>query len=443
MPSAADASAASAGARPSDSSNTISLAVTGTRLDGRPVDVMVSGNRIVAIEPHDAARQLAGSIRRLDGSRTAILPGLMNSHTHTAMAMLRSYADDMPLLPWLEEKIWPFESRLTEDDVYWGARLGCLEMIRTGTTFFCDMYWFLRATARAVRDCGMRAVLSAVFIDRGDAEECERQMAVNERLIADSDKYGSRIGLALGPHALYTVGEKGLRWVAEASQRLGTLVHMHLAETQSEVDSCVAAHGSRPVEYADRMGLLSPRLLAAHAVHLTDEEIALLASRGVNVLHNPVSNLKLASGGPMRYVDLAGSGVRVLLATDGAASNNNLDLFEEMKFASLMAKHSTGDPTSLPAREALSLATTNPARAFGLEVGQVAPGMLADFILIDLDNPFLFPGHDLVADLVYSAHGRAVKSTVCDGEVLMHDGIIADEDEIRGEVRERLKRLAA
>ncbi len=425
------------------SSDAPTLVVTDTRLEGRQVDVVVSGKRIASIEPHDAERRLGPGTRRLDGSRTAILPGLLNSHTHTAMALLRSYADDMPLMPWLEEVIWPFESRLTEDDVYWGARLGCLEMIRTGTTFFCDMYWFFDATARAVDDCGMRAVLAAVFIDMGSADECEKQIQANQRLIDDRERYGDRIGIALGPHALYTVSEKGLRWVAETSERLGSLVHMHLSETDSEVQSCVEAHGVRPVEYADRLGLLSPRLLAAHAVHLTDEEIEILAARGVHVLHNPVSNMKLASGGPMRYRDLAGAGVNVLLGTDGAASNNNLDLFEEMKFASLMAKHSTGDPTALPAREVLGLATANPARAFGLDVGSVEPGMLADFILIDLDNPFLFPGHELIADLVYSAHGRAVEATVCDGQVLMEHGIVADEEEIRGEVASRLERLVS
>jgi 5-methylthioadenosine/S-adenosylhomocysteine deaminase len=347
----------------------------------------------------------------------------------------------MPLKPWLERRIWPFEGRLTAEDVYWGVRLGCLEMIRTGTTFFNDMYWHFDATARATRDAGLRAVLSGVMVDMGDPEQADEQIDGVLRLIERSGRYGDRVGFALGPHALYTVSERGLRWVAEQSADRGFLVHMHLAESRAEVADCLSAHGVRPVEYVDRLGLLSPRYLAAHAVHLTDEEIVTLAARGVHVLHNPVSNMKLASGGPMRYRELKAAGVNVLLATDGAASNNNLDLFEEMKFAALIAKHATGDPTTLPAAEAMALATTNAARAFGLGAGELRPGNLADMILIDLDNPFLFPGHDLVADLVYSAHGRAVKTTICDGRVLMEDGVIRDEAEIRREVRERLVRL--
>lgn len=419
------------------------LAITGTELEGKRTDIVVAGSRISAVEPHDPGRQYGDGVDVVDGRRTAALPGLMNGHTHTAMAMLRSYADDMPLMPWLEEKIWPFESRLTEEDVYWGARLGCLEMIRTGTTFFNDMYWYFAGTARAVRDSGMRAVLAGVFIDMGDPEEFERQRRANLRLIEDADRYGDRVGLALGPHAVYTVSEEALRWVARTSEETGLPIHMHLSETRAEVDECMAAHGTRPVGYAERMGLVGPRLLAAHAVHLTDDEIALLAERGAHVLHNPVSNMKLASGGPMRYVELKAAGVNVLLATDGAASNNNLDLFEEMKVASLLAKHASGDPTALPAAEALELATTNPARALRLPIGSLAAGNLADIILVDLDNPFMFPGHNLASDLVYSAQGRAVKTTICDGRVLMRDGVIDGEEEVKAELRERLARLAS
>lgn len=259
----------------------------------------------------------------------------------------------------------------------------------------------------------------------------------------EARRYPDRVRFALGPHAIYTVSEAGLRWIAELAAEHGYLINIHTAETAGEVDDCVREHGLRPVPYLDRLGILSERCLAIHAVHLDDADIALLAARGAHVVHNPVSNLKLASGGPMRYRDLRRAGVNVLVGTDGCASNNNLDLFEELKFAALMAKHATGDPTVLPADEALDLATVHAARAFGVDAGALAPGKLADVILVDLGDLMLFPGHHPAADLVYSAHGRAVRTTICDGRVLMDGGVIADEAEIRAEVRARLARLTA
>lgn len=424
-------------------SKPITLLIENTEIDGVASDILVAGGRIAAIEPHDPERRASEGVRIVDGAGTAALPGLMNAHTHTAMAILRSYADDLPLMTWLQEKIWPLEARLTEDDVYWAARLGCLEMIRTGTTFFNDMYWHVHGTARAAVDAGMRAVVADAFLDQHDPELAED---VRERVLRGMERaedYPDRIGYAIAPHAIYTVSEDSLRWVVEKAEETGSLVHIHVSETRGEVDDCVERHRVRPVVYLDRLGLLGPRTVAAHAVHLDDDEIGIFAERGVHAAHNPVSNLKLASGGPMRYRAMKEAGVNIVIGTDGAASNNNLDLFEEMKFAALMAKHATGDTTALPADEAIRLATTNAARAFDLDVGELAPGRPADLILVDLDHPSLFPGHDLEADLVYAAHGRAVRTTICDGEVLMEDGEIADEAEIRREVTERWARLVA
>lgn len=446
------------------------LVVKNTRVGNaaaEPSDIRIAGNRIAEIVPHDpngaaAERErpdasntreaedsrsqdrgpaAAENVRVVDGTDTVALPGLMNAHTHTAMAMLRSYADDLPLMTWLEQEIWPLERKLSEDDIYWGARLGCLEMIRTGTTFFNDMYWHVLGTARATADAGLRAVLADAFIDFGDpgnaAGARDRVLEMMERVPA----HGKRIDYALAPHAIYTVSEASLEWVAEMAAERDLRIHMHLSETAGEVETCINERGERPVPYLDRLGLLGPRMIAAHCVHLDDEEIGILAERGVHAVHNPVSNLKLASGGPMRYQAMKAAGINVLIGTDGAASNNNLDLLEELKFAALMAKHATADPTALPAGEAIALATTHAADAFGLETGRLAPGRLADLILVDLSHPFLFPGHSLEADLVYSAHGRPVVMTICDGRVLMEDGVIPDEAEIRREVRARWNRL--
>lgn len=427
---------------PALSDSPATLAITGTRLDGRDVDVLIHGSRIAAIHATGGApEQVAAALRRVDGRRTAVLPGLANAHTHSAMAIMRGLADDMALMPWLNEKIWPFEAHLTEEDVYWGARLACVEMIRTGTTFFNDMYWFFHGTARAAVDSGLRCQLAGAMIDLGDPARAEAAKDEHQALREAAASYGSRVSFALAPHAVYTVSEDLLGWVRDEAERYQLPIHMHLSETQVEVDGCLASTGLRPVHYLDRLGLLGPRFLGAHAVHLTDDEIGILAARGAHVLHNPTSNLKLASGGPMRYADLRAAGVNVLVGTDGCASNNNLDLLEELKFAALMAKHATGDPTVMPAQEALDLVTTHAARAFDQDIGRVAPGALADLILVDLDHPLMFPGHNLSADLVYSALGRAVKTTVCDGRVLLEGGLVADEAEIRTEVSARLARL--
>ena len=418
------------------------LLVAGAELEGQAVDLWIAGNRIAAIEPHQPRRPVLPGVRLVEGRRCAILPGLMNAHTHSAMAMLRSYADDMPLMRWLSEKIWPLEARLTEEDVYWGTRLACLEMIRSGTTFFNDMYWHFHGIARAAMDSGLRAVVSGVLIDQGDPTRAERQReAVLEQLDTVS-AYGARVGFALGPHAVYTVGAESLTWVAELAAARDLPIHIHLSETLGEVAACLEAHGLRPPAWLDRLGLLGPRTLAAHCVHLDDAELQLLAERGVTPIHNPISNLKLASGGPMRYAAMAAAGLRVTIGTDGCASNNNLDLLEELKFAALLAKHASGDPTVLPAGEALDLATRNAADAFGLDCGRIEPGRLADLILVDLEHPMMFPGHGLAADLVYSAQGRAVRSTICDGRVLMEDGRVEDEEAIRAEVRARWLRIA-
>lgn len=420
----------------------VSLAIRDTQLNGQPVDLFVSGDRIERIVPAGSdPTSLAAAARSVDGRRTAILPGLANAHTHSAMVIMRSLADDMPLMPWLNEKIWPFEAHLTEEDVYWAARLACLDMIRSGTTFFNDMYWFVQGTARAARDSGLRCLLAPAMIDLGDPARSKAAQAEHLELLERASSYGPRVQFAIAPHAIYTVSEAQLRWSRDFAQAHGWHLHMHLSETEVEVQQSLERTGLRPVAYLDGLGLLGPRFLAAHAVHLEDDEIDLLAERGVHVLHNPTSNLKLASGGPMRYRDLRRAGVNVLVGTDGCASNNNLDLLEELKFAALMAKHGTGDPTVLPAAEALELVTANAGRAFDLEIGQVRPGGLADLILVDLDHGSLFPGHNLAADLVYSALGNAVKTTICAGEVLMEDRQLRDEAEIRAEVRARLTRL--
>ncbi len=414
----------------------MSVLIRNVSLKGEAVDVLIRGNRFDSIGgPVDFVADVT-----IDGSGKAILPSFHNAHTHAAMTLLRGYADDMDLHTWLTDHIWPFEARLNEDDIYWGAKLACLEMIKSGTTFFADMYWHWKGTARAVEEMGLRAALSAAFFDFEDPQRAEAMKRQVMALHEDSGRYSERITFILGPHAIYTVSSESLRWLSEYADRHNLLIHTHLSETRKEVDDCLARHGRRPVEYLHDLGLLGPRLSLAHAVWMTEDEMALLAAHGVRVVHCPVSNMKLASG-QFDYAGMRRHGVDVALGTDGCSSNNTLDMMAEMKTASLLAKVSAMDPTVLPAAEALDAATINGARMYGLDSGRIARGLLADCILVDLDHLRMVPGHNLVSNLVYSANSACVDTTICNGRVLMTGGRVDGEEEILAQVRATIGRL--
>ena len=414
----------------------MSVLIRNVSLKGEAVDVLIRGNRFDSIGgPVDFVADVT-----IDGSGKAILPSFHNAHTHAAMTLLRGYADDMDLHTWLTDHIWPFEARLNEDDIYWGAKLACLEMIKSGTTFFADMYWHWKGTARAVEEMGLRAALSAAFFDFEDPQRAEAMKRQVMALHEDSGRYSERITFILGPHAIYTVSSDSLRWLNEYADRHNLLIHTHLSETRKEVDDCLARHGRRPVEYLHELGLLGPRLSLAHAVWMTEDERALLAAHGVRVVHCPVSNMKLASG-QFDYAGMRRHGVDVALGTDGCSSNNTLDMMAEMKTASLLAKVSAMDPTVLPAAEALDAATINGARMYGLDSGRIARGLLADCILVDLDHLRMVPGHNLVSNLVYSANSACVDTTICNGRVLMTGGRVDGEEEILAQVRATIGRL--
>ncbi len=414
---------------------TRSLLVRNVLLEGKPGDILMRGEKIEKIAPNIPEP----ADRVLDGRGLIALPPLMNAHTHCAMALLRGYADDMRLQEWLETKIWPLEAKLTEHDVYLGARLGCLEMIRSGCTFFNDMYWRWHGTAKAVEEMGLRAAIAPVFIDLGDDAKTHEQRKLNEKLL--SERRSSRITFTLGPHAIYTVSEANLRWNRSFAEANSLLIHLHLSETEREVQDCIRATGKRPVHYLESIGFLGPDVIAAHCVHLTHEECRILTGNGVKPVHIPVSNLKLAVGGVMPYTTLRNAGAQVLLGTDGCSSNNNLDMFETMKFAALIQKHASNDPTCLPAPEAWEMATSRTADAFGLNIGRIEEGRDADLILVNPDDITLAPGYCLPSDLVYSASGACVDTTICAGRVLMHKGRVRGQDAIIAEAREAARRL--
>ena len=415
-----------------------------TFVDGSRGDLGIEGNRISHIGP---AAPEADAARTIDGTDRLALPGLVNAHTHAAMTLFRGYGDDMPLRPWLEERIWPAEAKLTDDDVYWGTRLACAEMIRTGTTLLNDMYWKVPNAVRAIRDAGLRANVSAGLISGGFMGDLKSEM---RELIAmyETGEFGERIRLALSPHAPYTVTPDDLEWCAGLATEHDLPIQIHLSETLREVEECVAEHGLRPAFHLERHGILSRPTTLAHGVWLDREELGMLAGHETTVVHNPVSNLKLACGqgrdvrGWFDYPGAKAAGVNVALATDGTASNTNLDMFEEMKFASLMAKHASGDPTCMPAAETLDIATRGGADGMGwTDAGRLEVGALADVVLLDLTEVTLTPMHDPASHAVYAANGQCVHTTICDGRVLMEGGEIEGLDEVRARAIQAARRV--
>ncbi len=397
-----------------------------------PVDIFVDAAETITDIGRGIRRRHRGEAEFiLDGEGALALPGLANTHTHAAMTLLRGYADDMILQDWLSQKIWPLEAHLTGEDVYWGTKLACLEMIRTGTTAFNDMYFFMEDAARAVDEAGIRALLCYGFIDLGDAGKREHECRATEALVAHiRNMNNSRIRAAAGPHAPYTVSPEGLKWCAVFSREQQIPLHIHLSETEKEVAVCVAQHGKRPAALLDECGILTPRTIAAHGCWLDDDECKLLGKRGVHISHNPASNMKLATHRALPYPQLAAAGANVCIGTDGCASNNNLDLFEEVKTAALLQKFFWNDPTILPAPEALAMATTNGAKALGFGTGTLIEGAPADIILVSTRIPCNTPLHNAASNLVYSCSGAAVETTICSGRVLMFDREVPGEAEI-------------
>jgi 5-methylthioadenosine/S-adenosylhomocysteine deaminase len=409
-----------------------SLLITNALVDEKNVDIFVSGAGIIeAMGEKERTRHKDDADFVIDAGQALALPGLVNTHTHAAMSLLRGYADDMILQDWLSQKIWPLEAHLTGDDVYWGTKLACLEMIRTGTTAFNDMYFFMDRAAQAVDETGIRAVLSHGFIDLSLDDKRESECRATEALANHVKSLNnSRIKAAVGPHAIYTVSKKGLAWCAEFSKEQDIGIHIHLSETEKEVTDCVAQNGKSPAALLDECGILTDRTVAAHCCWLDEAESALLGKRGVSVSHNPASNMKLATNRAMPYHWLSAAGANVCLGTDGCASNNNLDMFEEAKIASLLQKFYWNNPTQLPAPAALAMATSAGTKALRFNTGTLAVGAPADLILVTTKSACNTPLHNATSNLIYSCNGGAVETTICNGKVLMLDGEIPGEDAI-------------
>ncbi len=364
----------------------------------------------------------------IDGNGKYVSPGFKNTHTHAAMTLFRGYAEDLPLDRWLQEKIWPLESELTEEDVYWGTKLACLEMIKSGTVAFNDMYFYMGSAAKAVEEMGLKATLGYGLIDLGDEDKLEEEKQTTLDFIEEVRDMAN-VTPSVSPHAVYTVSDEGLQWCAELSKKEGIPLHIHIAETEKEIKE----QDGSVVEHLDDLDILYEKTVAAHCVWLDEHEIEILAERDLTVSHCPVSNMKLGVGKPMDYGTMKKKGVRVTLGTDGCASNNNLDMFEEVKIAAIQQKMS-GDTTMMPAGDAYGMLIDDP-----LDTGcyAVNEGMSADLILIEGS----VPNHDFVSDIVYSLSGCSVTDTVVEGKVLMKDGYVEGEENILEKASYRASRL--
>ncbi|HVY96394.1 MAG TPA: amidohydrolase [Solirubrobacterales bacterium] len=409
------------------------LTVTGATLDGEPVSLRCEDGLIAALGPQVTPEP---GDETVDAGGAPLLAPLVNGHTHAAMTLFRGSGGDLPLMPWLEERIWPVEAKLSEEDVYWGTRLACAEMARSGTTRFWDMYWHPAAAARAVEDAGLRASVGAPLIDVDGNSEGLRETAL--RSLEQLEEMGPGIRPALAPHAIYTVSEDSLRWIGELSRERGVPVQIHLSETEREVEDCLASHGVRPAAYLDRLGVLSELTVLAHGVWLDEEELELIAARGCTVVANPAANMKLAVGGVFPYPAAREAGVAIGLGTDGAGSNDSLDLLADLKLFALSQKHAAADPTAIAAAEAWAVATG--ARAPLLGASQLAVGAPADFVLARPSAPELSFG-DLADDLVYAAAGAVVDTVVVGGEAVVRGGEVPELEEIVARAGERARGL--
>ena len=408
-------------------------------VDGARRDVLVDGNRISKVASPGLV--VEGCDEVMDCSGKVAMPGFVNMHTHAGMALMRGIGEDIKFHEWLS-RIWEIEKNIDEDYVYHATKVACLEMIKTGTTCFNDQYWFAPMACKAASELGLRSALSAILCDRSDPQLAELQKRQCIEMYEMSKTWPSAVKFMVSVHAIYSVSESMILWASEFVRKNNLLLHVHLSETEREVEDCKAEHGGMsPVEYLDSLGVLGPEVIAAHTLWLSDNDVEILGRRGVTCVHNVNSNLKLVSGYKFRYNELRDAGANVCLGTDGCASSNNLDMLETMKTSAMIQKAWRNDPASMPLDELIAMVTSNASKALGINAGKIEEGALADLLIVDTDNyNFLSPG-SFEANLIYSAHSDCVDSVICDGRFLMKNRVVPGEKEILAQARKVLNKI--
>lgn len=401
------------------------LLVKNIILDGVRQDIFIRDGRIETIGTGCSCE--ADTV--LDGRGMTAIPSFVNMHTHSGMTLFRGICEDMPLSAWLDA-VWKAERHLDEEMIYWATRLACLEMIKSGTTAFADMYWMIDRAADAVADSGMKALLTYSLLDGGDREKQEFQRRDCERIYGISRGWNRNVQFGVAIHAHYTVCDENMLWAADFARSHNLLLHTHISETEPENAAHFAKYGISPAKRLGDMGILGKDLIAAHCVWLDEEDVRLLGESGTTVVHNINSNLKLASGYRFLYNELRDAGANVTLGTDGAGSSNNLDMLESMKTSALMQKAWRSDPSAMPIPEVFAAASAHGAKALRIGEGTIVKGEPADFLLIDTDSPVFLPAHDFRANLLYAANSSAIDTVICDGRVLMNGRRVEGEREV-------------
>lgn len=412
------------------------LLIKNVVLKGLKRDVLISNNRFSRIEQNidDPSAKI------IDANGQFLVPSLKNGHTHSGMTLLRGYADDMKLQPWLENKIWPAEAKLTPEAIYWGTRAAALEMIKSGTTFCNDMYFNFGMSQKAYIDSGIKSNSGPALFDFFDPAKA-KEMKEECITVIENTAVSKNNSLSLAAHSIYTLSRDSLEWIANLARSNSIPVHIHLCETEKEVADCIERYGIRPVELLKQTGLLDIDLIAAHTIWLNEPEMDLLSEYNVTVVHNPVSNMKIATGGVFPYKKLKERNIKMMLGTDSCASNNNLDMFEDMKIAALLQKFHTNDPEVMKAEEIYSIAVGAEASIFPQLSSEIKEGAHADCLLLNRNTPELVPLHNLISNLVYSANGSCVDTVICNGEIIMENRKVKDEEEILSHVRSISKKL--
>lgn len=406
----------------------------------RKADLYVEGNRIVSIDEEPKGFQAE---KIIEGKDRLAIPGLINCHTHSYMSFMRNVADDLSFMDWLFGTIDPIEQKMTDEDTYWGACLAIIEMMKSGTTCFNDMQMNIHQTTRAVKESGMRAVICRGLVGSGDDEggQMRLRQAFEER---DAAKDCDRLSFMLGPHAPYTCDEGYMRIVSEEAKKNHMRIHVHLSESESEIQQIKEKYGCSPIEMAERNGLFDVPAIAAHCVQITESDMEILKAKGVSVVTNPASNMKLGNGfAPVP--EMLEKGINVCIGTDGAASNNSLNLFHEMSLLALIHKGVKKTPQCISAAQNFRIATINGAKALGLseEIGSLEVGKKADIAILNLNTPSLTPRNNLLAGLSYSANGSEVETVIIDGKITMENRrvLTMDEEVVYEKVNEIITRM--
>lgn len=411
--------------------------------------ILIKDSKIIDVGPDSNIQTDFKPEKIIDAGGKLVMPGFVNAHTHAAMSLMRNYADDVPLEKWLFNRIFPVEDKLIPSDVYWGSMLSIIEMIKSGTTCFTDMYFFMDEVARAVFETGMRANLSRGLIcptEDYNLKTDDRIRETRELYQHWNNKADGRIKIYVAPHAVYTCSPPYLKDTILLARELGTGIHIHLLETRVEASDSLKNFGCTSILHCDGMGMFDVPTIAAHCVHLTDEDIKIIKQKGVNVAYNPGSNLKLGSG-VARIPEMLEQGINVALGTDGPASNNNLDMLEEIRLAALISKGVYMNPELVSANEALRMATVNGAKALGFseQIGEIKPGLRADLIIINTDKENYYPRHDIISAMAYSSHGTDVETVIVDGKILMENNELKtiDEEKVKFEAQKAAVSLMA